>query len=518
MTASICEFWKSNPKYWFPATAEERERADREIYNKFYAYDLSECDIVERIIYQDQFMRHFQRIVGKGIISDSMILYGRLEAVDRVNADLEYVLGLSEWEFIWCMMPFKHVGNYDELFVGISEWIKGNGGGVIKDYSILSSFFMDSYKKAFTFDRIKSDIMCYEEGDLVEYNAGELCEYHPEGGVDLTVSGGVAERLSAKFDGDERVSGGVIVSLSGGVDSMVLLALLKRKGIDVKAVHIVYGNRAESLGELAFVGAFCRNIGVPLYVYRIEWLRRGEVDREFYERMTRDIRFMVYRAVGSVPVILGHIQDDVVENVWTNIANAQHIHNLKKMEEWSEEAGVTLWRPFLETGKNDIYECSRLMKVPYLKNTTPSWSNRGKFREKFHAATVEQYGEGIDAKVLEFAEGVSQQMRMLDRILYEPIYRSYCVDDRSIDITRAVEAGLDVAGWKRIFEHMAHSVIKCNKPSVHAVRSFCDGLERLVNGKRGDNRFNINLNKSLSVRVIKMVTDRGSVWYKMIFM
>jgi tRNA(Ile)-lysidine synthetase-like protein len=515
----ICEFWKSHPKFWFPATDAERGVADREIYDRFYAYDLSECNIVERIIYQDQFMRHFQRIVGKGVINDSMILYGRLEAVDHVNAEHEYVIGLSEWEFVWCMMPFKHVKEYDKMFRHIDVWVKRRGG-VIKDYPLLASFFMDSYKKAFTIDRIGGDIVYYKNDVPVQrgaltYDPETVCEYHPEEGVAITVEGAVIDRLIKKLN---LYAYHIGVSLSGGVDSMVLAGLLKRKGVSVKAIHIVYGNREESYEEMEFVKGFCREVGIPLYIYRIWGLRRSDVDREFYEKMTRDIRFMVYKAIGSVPVVLGHIQDDVVENVWTNIANAQHIHNLKKMEEWSVEAGVQIWRPFLNVEKKDVYECSRLMRIPYLKNTTPSWSNRGKFRETFHGEVVKQYGAGIDAKIIEFADAVTRQMTMLDKILYDPIYRSYDADDRDMDITRAVEAGLDVAGWKRIFEHMSHIVIKCNKPSVHAVRSFCNGLERLVNGKRGDNRFNINLNKNLSVRVIKTVFDSGSVWYKMIFL
>lgn len=517
--ATISEFWKSHSKFWFPATDAERGVADKEIYNAFYGFDLSGCDLVDWVIYKDQFMRHFQRIVGEDVISEEAILEGRMEAVKRVNAEHEYILGLDEWEFVWCMMPFKHVKSYTAIFRYIDEWIKKQGG-VIKDYSLLASFFMDSYKKAFTIDRIGGDIVYYKNSIPVErgalsYDPEKICDYHPEEGVAVSVEGVVIDKLIDRL----RMNGNsVSVSLSGGVDSMVLAGLLKRTGVDVKAVHIVYGNREESYEEMEFVKEFCKEIGVPLYVYRIWGLRRSDVDREFYERMTRDIRFMVYKAVGSEAVVLGHIQDDVVENVWTNIANCQHIHNLKKMEEWSVEAGVQVWRPFLNVEKKDIYECSRLMRIPYLKNTTPSWSNRGKFRETFHGEVVKQYGGGVDAKIIEFADAVTRQMTMLDKILYEPIYRSYDADDRDMDITRAVEAGLDAEGWKRIFEHMAHSVIKCNKPSVHAVRSFCDALERLVNGKKGDNRFNINLNKSLSVRVIKKEFDSGTCLYKMIFL
>ncbi len=515
----ISDFWKDHPKFWFPATDVERGVADKEIYEKFYGFNLSGCDLVDWVIYRDQFMRHFQRVVGEEVISEDKILEGRMETVKRIDMEYEHVLTLSEWEFVWCMMPFKHVKEYVKMFRRICNWVRGRGG-VIKDYPIIASFYMDSYKKAFTIDKIREDIIYYNNSVPIErgalaYDPEKICEYHPEEGVDVGVEEVTIDKLIGKLKMDRN---SVIVSLSGGVDSMVLAGLLKRKDVNVKAVHIVYGNREECYKEMEFVKGFCMEVGIPLYIYHIWGLRRSDVDREFYERMTRDIRFMVYRAIGSEVVVLGHIQDDVIENVWTNIANCQHIHNLKKMEEWSVEAGVQVWRPFLDVEKKDIYECSRLMRIPYLKNTTPSWSNRGKFRERFHGEVVKQYGSCVDAKILEFADAVTQQMKMLDKILYEPIYRSYDADDRDMNITRAVEAGLDVAGWKRIFEYMSHVVFKCNKPSGGAIETFCDALERLMNGKRGDNRFNVNLNKSLSVRVIKTIFNSGLVQYKMIFL
>ena len=199
----------------------------------------------------------------------------------------------------------------------------------------------------------------------------------------------------------------VIVSLSGGVDSMVMLTLLKYiNDDDVCAVHIVYGNRKESEHEYRLLAEFCNKLEVPLFVYRVKWLRRGEIDRQFYEDMTRDLRFLAYKAAANAIgaeepcVMMGHIKDDVIENVWTNIAHCHHLGNLKKMEAEEVQLGVRIIRPLLTVDKDDIYRASEKIGIPYFKNTTPSWSNRGKFREHFHKATVAQFGVSIDEKLL----------------------------------------------------------------------------------------------------------------------
>ena len=50
----------------------------------------------------------------------------------------------------------------------------------------------------------------------------------------------------------------IAVSLSGGVDSMVLAMILKQLGYVVIALHINYGNRPEANAEASFLEAWCR--------------------------------------------------------------------------------------------------------------------------------------------------------------------------------------------------------------------------------------------------------------------
>jgi tRNA(Ile)-lysidine synthetase-like protein len=290
----------------------------------------------------------------------------------------------------------------------------------------------------------------------------------------------------------------VFVSLSGGVDSMVMLSLLKYKGADVEAIHIIYGNRAESEDEYNFLVEFCNLIGVKLYVYRIQWLRRGEIDREFYEDMTRILRFSVYRqcSYDDEPcVLLGHIQDDIVENIWTNIAHCQHLENLKKMESEEVQHGVRIIRPFLNIPKYQIYNISHSASIPYLKNTTPSWSNRGKFREYFHAATVEQFGENVDGKIIEFATAIQKQNYLLQKLLYEPIYNSFI--NNQINVTKAIEAELDANSWLMIFENICHKKLSVARPSIKCIQDF----HKRLGGKW--ETLNVEMGKHLKIKVSK---------------
>lgn len=469
MTTEIETFWRSKPSYWI--AIKNKEIADREIYERFSDYDWTKETDLGKVIYLDQLMRHFSRI--ECTENEAYIL-----ACRNVACLIVRDLDLSKYsgdDLVWLLMPFKHVGNYDFIFDSISKFTKRK----LIEFPLLSRFFNDSYRKAYTYEKICEGIRLVESYD--EYDASKICDYYPEkynsdNWSDLKINQEKIGNLIGYIK--KYVKDSCTVSLSGGVDSMVMCALLKKCKISFNAIHIVYGNRAESCDELAFISRFCIRLDIPLYTYRIEHLKRGNVDREFYEDMTREIRFNCYRYLDN-KILLGHIQEDVVENIWTNFAKGQHLDKLGKMEIESVENGIKIIRPFLEVSKSDIYVLSEELGIPYLKNTTPSWSNRGKFREKFYAATHEQYGENVDKKVIEVAERLSSQANLINKLLYEPIYKSWDSEKKSIDITIACRAFIDEEGWSQILTHICHNFLSISKPTIHACRDFTSRIQKI---------------------------------------
>jgi tRNA(Ile)-lysidine synthase TilS/MesJ len=50
------------------------------------------------------------------------------------------------------------------------------------------------------------------------------------------------------------------------------------------------------------------------------------------------------------------------------------------MDEHSVCDDITFLRPLLNVSKNDIYQFAQKHSIPYVKNSTPDWSQRGKIR------------------------------------------------------------------------------------------------------------------------------------------
>jgi len=142
-----------------------------------------------------------------------------------------------------------------------------------------------------------------------------------------------------------------LVSLSGGVDSMVLAVILSRLGAGrwrVAGAHIDYGNRPESGAEADFVASWCAEQGIVFRLKRIEELRRGIAGRDEYERESRRMRYDFYAAClaefpGCGGVCVGHHAGDVQENVITNLLKGTSLLGISGMTEVSVVNGVPVW-------------------------------------------------------------------------------------------------------------------------------------------------------------------------------
>jgi tRNA(Ile)-lysidine synthetase-like protein len=488
-STDIIDFWKANPAYWLPLTPEKQKEADETIRALFWDSEWYKETPIGQVIYLDQFSRHFARL---GLYTEEDVAHSRKMAVDTVMSQYDTLVNFDEIELLFALMPFKHLKQYEFIFNYLHTIWLPHKHQPLTDFPDLMRFYIDTYKKAFTLETVKTVI---ETEHFIEpYDPALICDSYPHIYRD--------PEWSAKGYYDSALLKSLkpynkgYVSLSGGVDSMVMLAYLKHLGADVGAIHIMYGNRAESEHEYRFLTEYCYKLRVPLYTYRIPWLRRADVDRQFYEDMTRQLRFWVYTAVANTtasptPIFMGHIQDDIVENIWTNIASCTHMNNLKKMQPEETQMGTHIVRPFLTIEKRSIYATSNLLGIPYLKNTTPSWSNRGKFREHFHAATVKQFGPSIDHKVIAFAEAIEKQAKLVRMFLYEPMYASF--KDKTMDITPAIKADLDAPAWAGIFEHVCHTFLNSTRPGLPAIKDFC---RRLQNKRQS---FRMHLKKDLTI-------------------
>ena len=83
----------------------------------------------------------------------------------------------------------------------------------------------------------------------------------------------------------------ILISLSGGVDSMVIANILNQiENLKLICCHINYNNREESIYERNFLIDYCNYKNLKLEYIDCD-IRRGDIKRDLYESETKEIRY-----------------------------------------------------------------------------------------------------------------------------------------------------------------------------------------------------------------------------------
>jgi tRNA(Ile)-lysidine synthetase-like protein len=286
----------------------------------------------------------------------------------------------------------------------------------------------------------------------------------------------------------------VCVSLSGGVDSMVIARILKHMVMiglikKVIAVHIYYGNRDDSMDEAEFIKDWCAMYDIQLIIKYIRYMKRSDelIDRENYEQITNNIRFDTYKFIETIVgkisgVCLGHHQGDQIENVLMNIMNGRQYGDIMGMYPVSNIKNVDIWRPFLLHPKDDIFEFAFKYLVPYTKDTTPEWSDRGKIRNKLYPLLQEIF-PGFDKKLLDFGnhavEYNIEQSEKLNYLCNFIVFEEYGCKISNLTELYKINDSLWINYLLRIFRTM--SVMMTNK---HTQKLFIIWFKRIINSSK----------------------------------
>ncbi len=168
---------------------------------------------ISLIVILDQFSRHIYRGDSEKVATCD----GKALPIAERFLELGWQWSISTYQHVFVLMPLRHSPTVSRLQFVLSE-VEARDADIIEGCTILNRF------RAATVRRLQGiqDESLSNEDDILErvsmpYDDGQMVK-HP-------VFSTVVTFLSARADAIKK---GVIVSLSGGVDSMVLARILTR--------------------------------------------------------------------------------------------------------------------------------------------------------------------------------------------------------------------------------------------------------------------------------------------------
>lgn len=168
-----------------------------------------------------------------------------------------------------------------------------------------------------------------------------------------------------------NVQTGVLVTVSGGVDSMVLAHLLASAGIRCAIAHVNFELRGDdSDGDEAFVRTWAESQGLPFHTTRFDTLTEATARRTGVQETARALRYAWFEEErarnGYSAILTAHHADDNAETFLLNLFRGAGLTGLGGIP---ESAGF-LRRPLLSFQKEELRAYAATEGVTYRDDTS----------------------------------------------------------------------------------------------------------------------------------------------------
>lgn len=279
------------------------------------------------------------------------------------------------------------------------------------------------------------------------------------------------------------VTGPVVVALSGGADSLALLAAATfeaaKGGYEVTAVVVDHGLQAESDATATRAAEQARSLGAAARVSKVQVSPAGDG----LEAAARTARYAALRAVAqelNAPVLLGHTLDDQAETVLLGLARGAGAGSLQGMRAERRDEDDTVWvRPLLGIRRSMTRESCAAQDLTYFTDphNADERFSRVRVRERVLPVLEAELGPGIAEALARTAAQLQEDNAAFDEMIADTIE----------DIVEPAEAGIAISA----------AALAANPAALR------NRIIRLV----ASSEFGVSLTRTQTLEIARLVTD-----------
>lgn len=204
----------------------------------------------------------------------------------------------------------------------------------------------------------------------------------------------------------------ILLGVSGGVDSMVMMDVMRRLAYQISVVHINYGLRGEaSDADADLVENICAQFDIPFFYHRVTEREVYELEGKGLQEKARILRYKVFSEIAcdqSISYIgVGHNKEDQAETVLMHLFRGSGLEGLLGMlpERKIKDNTTYLLRPLLSVSRTEIEKYASDRDIPWrddLSNETNQY-RRGTIRNRIVPFIEAELGTEVTGKIVHTA-------------------------------------------------------------------------------------------------------------------
>jgi tRNA(Ile)-lysidine synthase len=269
-------------------------------------------------------------------------------------------------------------------------------------------------------------------------------------------SSNLLDRLAARLRAAGLPPGaGLLAGLSGGVDSVVLLTLLRELApamrFSLRALHVNHGISPNASQWQAFCERLCMDLGVPFEAVAVDIAPYRALGLEGAARQARHEALAAHADAAIDFIVLAQHRDDQAETLLLQLARGAGPRGLAGMPAERAVRGVRarLLRPLLDVPRADIEACARERGLAWVEDES---NTDTRLRRNFLRADILPRMEGA-------LQGAAKAMAASAELLRDAAELLDCMADE--DVARAeLPDGLSVAALRALGEARARNLLR----------------------------------------------------------
>ena len=211
----------------------------------------------------------------------------------------------------------------------------------------------------------------------------------------------------------------VVVAVSGGPDSMVLLEIVnklkKELNLNIVCAHVNHKLRTESDEEAEMVKAYCAKKGIIFKYMTITSYSKKNFHHDarvkryaFFEKCVKECQ--------AKHLLTAHHGDDLMETILMRIVRGANFKSYAGFSEKIENKTYTILRPLIHYTKDEVDEYAKKHKIPFRVDASNSSDKytRNRFR-KYITPRLKEEDKNVHHKFYKFSKLILQYEEYLSK-------------------------------------------------------------------------------------------------------
>ncbi|MEI5994514.1 tRNA lysidine(34) synthetase TilS [Candidatus Enterococcus mansonii] len=221
----------------------------------------------------------------------------------------------------------------------------------------------------------------------------------------------------------------ILLAISGGVDSMVLLKLMEiaaqKDQLTIAVAHVNHQLRVESESEAAYLKRYCHEQGISYYSKKWQALNK-EKNTEARARQFRYEFFAEIMEIEKYPKLLtAHHNDDQAETILMKLTRGSALTNLVGIRAKQSFAKGELIRPLLIFSKEYLEQFAKKSSIVYFEDSTNQSDDYLRNRMRHQVIPVlKKENQQFLYHITNFSEQIALADELIQSVM-EPKYKQW---------------------------------------------------------------------------------------------